>query len=56
LDKAYVNADQTDFQYYMIDGYIVSKNIDVSSIKTQSKAFENSDHNPVVMEVKLGKD
>lgn len=56
LDKAYVNADQTDFQYYMIDGYIVSKNIDVSSIKTQSKAFENTDHNPVVMEVKLGKD
>jgi endonuclease/exonuclease/phosphatase family metal-dependent hydrolase len=56
LDKAYANADQTDFQYYMIDGYIVSKNIDVSSIKTQSKAFQNTDHNPVVMEVKLGND
>ncbi len=56
LDQAYAGADQTNFQYYMIDGFIVSKNVSVSSVKTQSKSFANSDHNPVVMQVKLNAD
>ena len=56
LDQAYAGADQTNFQYYMIDGFIVSKNVTVSSVKTQSKSFANSDHNPVVMQVKLNAD
>lgn len=53
LDKAYAGADQKNFQYYMIDGYIVSKNISITSVQTQSKEFANSDHNPVVMKVQL---
>lgn len=56
LDQTYAGADQTNFQYYMIDGFIVSKNVTVSSVKTQSKSFANSDHNPVVMQVKLNAD
>lgn len=56
LDQAYAGADQTNFQYYIIDGFIVSKNVTVSSVKTQSKSFANSDHNPVVMQVKLNAD
>jgi endonuclease/exonuclease/phosphatase family metal-dependent hydrolase len=56
LDQPYAGADQTNFQYYMIDGFIVSKNVTVSSVKTQSKSFANSDHNPVVMQVKLNAD
>lgn len=54
LDQAYAGADQKNFQYYMIDGFIVSKNIEVSSVKTQSLSFANSDHNPVLLQVKLG--
>jgi endonuclease/exonuclease/phosphatase family metal-dependent hydrolase len=54
LDQAYTGADQKNFQYYMIDGFIVSKNISVDSVKTQSLSFANSDHNPVLMKVKLG--
>jgi hypothetical protein len=38
LDKAYAGADQANFQYYMIDGFIVSKNITVIQCKdSQSK-------------------
>ena len=50
LDQPYVDADKENFQYYMIDGFIVSKNIKVNSIRTEDLGFVNSDHNPVVME------
>ena len=52
LDRAYKGAEG-DFQYYMIDGFIVSDNVEVSSMETLDKEFEHSDHNPVEMKVTL---
>ena len=50
LDKPYKNADKSTFQYYMIDGMIVTDNIHVNSVETKNLNFKNSDHNPVLME------
>lgn len=52
LDRAYDKNDSS-FQYYVIDGFIVSKNIEVVSQKTIGLDFENSDHNPVELVIKL---
>ena len=54
LDKPYKDSDKSKFQYYMIDGFMVSKNINVLEVNTINYDFVNSDHNPVVMNVKLG--
>ena len=55
LDKPYKDADHdpNKFQYYMIDGFICSKNVDVISTETLNLEFKNSDHNPVLMNFKL---
>lgn len=53
LDKAYKGADKKSFQYYLIDGFIVSDNIKVDLIETQNLNFENSDHNPVLLKATL---
>lgn len=53
LDKPYQGADKETFQYYMIDGYIVSSGIEVLEIATIDKGFESSDHNPVLLEIRL---
>lgn len=53
LDQPYQGADKDSFQYYMIDGFIVSDNIEVSETKTIGTFFAPSDHNPVLMNVKL---
>ncbi len=53
LDKVYSTADKENFQYYIIDGFIVSKNVEVNNIETVNLNFEATDHNPVVMEVTL---
>ena len=52
LNQAYDPSDPLT-QYYVIDGFIVSENIEVNSVKTLDEKFEYSDHNPVVMEVTL---
>lgn len=45
---------QNDKTYhYLIDGYLVSPNIDVKKVKTLDKGFEFSDHNPVECEFSL---
>ena len=54
LDKAYAGANLQNFQYYLIDGFIVSKNIEVESVKTGDLGFVYSDHNPVLIKLKLG--
>ena len=48
LDRPYDRGDE-DFQFYMIDGFIVSPNITVDSMETIDLDFANSDHNPVTM-------
>lgn len=53
LDKPYEGADKDNFQYYVIDGFIVSENVQIDSIQTIDAQFENSDHNPVVMDITL---
>ncbi|MGP1434426.1 MAG: endonuclease/exonuclease/phosphatase family protein [Catonella sp.] len=52
LDRAYDKND-SKFQYYVIDGFIASKNIEVLSQRTIGLDFENSDHNPVEITIKL---
>lgn len=53
LDRAFAGADKDDFQYYLIDGFIVSGNIKVESCNNKDLSFEYSDHNPVLMNIKL---
>ena len=53
LDKAYKDADKATFQYYMIDGFIVSNNIEIISCNTLDYEFKYTDHNPVLMQFKL---
>ena len=49
LDKAYEGADQNNFWFYMIDGFIVSANVQVNTVETLDQQFRCSDHNPVRM-------
>ena len=53
LDQPYAGADKNNFQYYMIDGFIVSKNIRVKKVETLDLGFAHSDHNPVVLTVEI---
>ena len=53
LNKVYNDADKSNFQYYMIDGYIVSSNITINSLETIDLDFKNTDHNPVSMKISL---
>ncbi len=47
------DASPDKFQYYMIDGFILSDNLSVESVKTLDLGFKNSDHNPIVMQMSL---
>lgn len=49
LNQPYNPSDVDNTQYYVIDGFFVSPNVSVSSVKTVDAGFENTDHNPVVM-------
>lgn len=53
LDQPLKGADKDTFQYYVIDGFIASPNITVSSCKTQDVGFKNTDHNPSVIQFSL---
>ncbi len=56
LDRPLAGAgsrDPEDFQYYVIDGYIVSPNIEIESFHTEDLGFVSSDHNPVIIDFKL---
>ncbi len=56
LDQPLAGAasrDPKDFQYYVIDGFILSGNLELESCEVRDLGFVNSDHNPVVMKVKL---
>ena len=54
LDQPLAGADPDTFQYYLIDGFIVSSNVEILSCETQDLGFVHTDHNPVVIEVRLG--
>ena len=53
LDKPLTSLDTNKFQFYIIDGFIVSSNVEVISLETKQMGFENTDHNPVVLKFKL---
>ena len=56
LDKPLATAENKDpqhFQYYMLDGFIVSSNVTVHNVETLNKGFVCSDHNPVILRFKL---
>lgn len=55
LDKPYdqTASDNSSFQYYVIDGFIVSSNVRVNDVQTLDLGFKNSDHNPIKLEVEL---
>jgi endonuclease/exonuclease/phosphatase family metal-dependent hydrolase len=52
LNQPY-SGNQNDTQYYIIDGFIVSPNVELQSVETINMDFEYSDHNPVKIEVVL---
>ena len=53
LDKPYEGSDHESFQYYVIDGFIVSSNLQINSTETIDLDFKNSDHNPIRLDVAL---
>ena len=50
LNKPYTGSYETS-QVYVIDGFIVSDNVAVHSVKTKDEQFKYTDHQPVKMEV-----
>ena len=53
LDRPLAGADRNDFQYYLIDGFIVSSNIRINALEVIDKGFVCSDHQPVRLSVTL---
>lgn len=51
LERPYERTE--DFPKYVIDGFILSKNLEVMEFKTLSLDFKHSDHNPVYLKVRL---
>ena len=47
------NAKAHNWQYYVIDGFIISPNIEKLSMNVIDKDFQSSDHNPVYMTFEL---
>lgn len=53
LNQPYDPADTEGTQYYVIDGFILSPNLQLVSVETLDEGFENSDHNPVKLVVRI---
>lgn len=53
LNQPYDSENHANNQYYLIDGFIVSPNINILSVEIVEQDFQYSDHNPVIMEVTL---
>lgn len=47
LNQPYDPEDTVNTQYYVIDGIIVSPNVEVNTVETLDERFVYSDHNPV---------
>ena len=47
LNQPYDPTDTVNTQYYVIDGFIISPNVQMELVETLNLGFENSDHNPV---------
>ncbi len=61
LDRPYEGINEGEghdyvgdgFQYYVIDGFIVSSNVEVRTLRTVDLSFAATDHNPVLLELVL---
>lgn len=53
LHQAYDTVNLENNEYYLIDGFIVSDNIQVNLIQTLDQDFLYSDHNPVKIQIEL---
>ncbi len=47
LDRPLAGAGTASFQFYLIDGFIVSANVRPEAVETLDRGFVYSDHNPV---------
>lgn len=52
LNQPY-DPDSPETQYYTIDGFILSPNVELGSVETLDAGFEWTDHNPVLLNVTL---
>jgi endonuclease/exonuclease/phosphatase family metal-dependent hydrolase len=52
LDKPF-DGNRADHQFYLIDGFILSPNVELISVRTVDLDFRNSDHNPVKLTFSL---
>ncbi len=52
LNEAY-DPKNPDTQFYIIDGFILSPNVELKTVYTMDEDFVYSDHNPVYMEFSL---
>ena len=53
LNQPYDPADTVNTQYYVIDGFIISPNVQLEMVETLNLGFTNSDHNPVHLRISL---
>ena len=53
LNQPYDPSDTENTQFYVIDGYLVSPNLEIVSVETLREDFANSDHNPVLLELRF---
>ena len=53
LNQPYDPSDTEGTQHYVIDGLILSPNVELKRVETLDEGFENSDHNPVKVQVVL---
>lgn len=53
LNQPYDPTDLENTQYYVIDGYLVSPNLELISVQTLDEQFACSDHNPVLLELRF---
>lgn len=54
LNRPYDESDTENTQHYVIDGFILSPNVELLSVEGVDLKFENADHNPVLLRVRLG--
>ena len=53
LNQPYNPADTVNTQYYVIDGFILSPNVELELVENLPLDFADSDHNPVHISVRL---
>ena len=56
LNQPYDPADEENTQHYVIDGFILSPNVELISVEGKDLGFTNSDHNPILITIKLHTD